>query len=300
MALANWMLAGSPRLEERNVTVDGHRMHCLMTGSGPDLVLLHGLLGSAEAWMPVLGQLGRVSRIHAVDSLGIGGSERVPGLDAGLSAQADRVALFMQASGLRGVDVAGTSHGGAVAMMLAARYPELVRCLVLHAPANPFSNASDHLVAFYRSPLGRWFARQVPNLPIKLQELALGRMYGDAKLMERRVLDLYMNTLRIPGTVDHVMRIVNGWHEDMRVLSSVLDAIRDIPMLLLWGTRDRAVTLSSGRLLQEKFCHAEMALLQGVGHMPYEEAPGPFAEAVNRFLRGQKRAVRRGLQLVRN
>ena len=110
-------------------------------------------------------------------------------------------------------------------MMLAARHPDLVRSLVLHAPANPFSEVSDPLVHFYVSPLGRWFAHQVPNLPEKLQELALGRMYGNSKLMEHRVLSRYMSSLRVPGTVDHVLNILSRWFEDMRI--AVIDGSLD-------------------------------------------------------------------------
>src|ERR1700760_583851 len=178
MALANWMLlADKPQYEEISVLIDGHRMTGLKAGSGPALVLTHGLLGSADAWSPCFERLGRQSTVYAVDTLGIGRSERVAGLDAGLAAQADRLAAFLVGAGISKADIAGTSHGGAVTMMMAARHPELVRSLVLHAPANPFSLVGDSLVNFYRSPLGHWFANQVPNLPLKLQELALGRMY---------------------------------------------------------------------------------------------------------------------------
>ena len=78
MALASWMLlADEPQLEEILVKVNGHEMHCLKTGKGPELVLLHGLLGSADAWYPCLSRLGQDSSVYAVDSLGIGRSERV-------------------------------------------------------------------------------------------------------------------------------------------------------------------------------------------------------------------------------
>jgi pimeloyl-ACP methyl ester carboxylesterase len=301
MALANWMLlADGPQLEEKSVAIQGHRMRCLVTGHGPELVLLHGLLGSAEAWYPCLSRLGEGSRVYAVDSLGIGRSDRVSGLDASLSAQADRLAQFMQASGIEQADIAGTSHGGAVAMMLAARNPGLVRSLVLHAPANPFSTLGDHMVRFYCSPLGRWFAQQVPNLPEKLQELALGRMYGNAKLIDRNVLDRYMSSLRVPGTVAHVLNILDHWFDDMRELESILDTLQGFPILLLWGTRDRAVSMESGRRLEKMLPLSEMVVIPGVGHLPYEESPQVFADAVNSFLHKLDRGeVRRGPQLVR-
>ncbi len=302
MALASWMLlADDPQLEEMSVPVRGHRMQCLTTGQGPSLVLVHGLLGSADAWYPCLSRLGQNSRVYAVDSLGIGRSERVEGLDASLSAQADRMAEFLAGAGISRADVLGTSHGGSMAMMLAARHPERVRSLILHAPANPFSAVSDPLVHFYRTPLGHWFAQQVPSLPEKLQELALGRMYGNSKLVRHEVLDRYMSSLRVPGTVQHVLGILDHWFEDMRELATAIEALRELPVLLLWGTRDRAVSLDSGRRLNERLSQAEMVILPGVGHLPYEEAPMAFADAVNSFLRKTDRGeTRRGPQLVRS
>ena len=302
MALASWiLLADDPKVEEISVSIEGHRMLALKTGNGPSLVLLHGLLGSADGWHPCFSRLGGQSTLYAVDSLGIGRSDRVEGLDEGLSAHADRIAMFMTEAGIRKADILGTSHGGAVAMMLAARHPQRVRSLLLHAPANPFSTVSDPLVHFYRSPLGHWFAQQVPYLPEKLQELALGRMYGNSKLACHEVLDRYMSSLRVPGTVEHVLNILNRWFEDMRELKDALEALRETPVLLLWGTRDRAVSIESGRQLEKMLNRVEMATMPGVGHLPYDEAPTAFSDLINSFLRKLNRAEPRpGPQLVRS
>ena len=301
MALASWMLlADGPQLEEKSVFIDGHRMHCLTTGSGPKIVLVHGLLGSAEAWYPCLGRLGEQSKVYAVDALGIGRSDRVAGLDVSLSAQADRLAQFMQSAGIDRADLVGTSHGGAVAMMLATRHPQIVRSLVLHAPANPFSNITDPLVHFYCSSLGRWFAHQVPNLPEKLQELALGRMYGDAKLMDRKGLERYTSSLRIPGTIEHVLNMLHRWFEDMAELRLVLESLRGLPTRLLWGTRDRAVSIESGQLLEKTLQCEAAIMIPNVGHLPYEESPVVFSEIVNSFLHSLDRGdTRKGPHLVR-
>ncbi len=302
MALASWMLlADEPQPEEILVKVNGHGMHCLKIGKGPELVLLHGLLGSADAWSPCLSRLGQSSSVYAVDSLGIGRSDRVSGLNASLAAHADRLANFLTGAGIDCADVVGTSHGGAVAMMLAARHPERVRSLVLHAPANPFSLLGDPLVHFYRTPLGRWFANQVLNLPEKLQELALGRMYGNNKVVRHEALERYMSSLRVPGTVRHLMNIIDCWFEDMRQLGAVLDRLCEVPTLLVWGTHDRAVSLESGRQLEKMLHRSELVILPGVGHLPHDEAPMAFADAVSGFLsKIDRRETRPGPQLVRS
>lgn len=299
MALATWMLAdGTP--EGKDIWVDHHRTHYLVMGNGPTLLLIHGLLGSAEAWLPCLPRLADESTVYAIDTLGIGYSERVPHLNAGLVAQADRIARFMEEARIPCADITGTSHGGAIALMLAARHPEHVRSLILHAPANPFSNIADPLLHFYRTPLGRWFAHQLPILPEALQELALGRMYGNNHPVRDEVLEMYMRSLRVPGTIDHVLDILDRWFDDMREMKSALAQIKNIPVLLIWGTRDRAVSLASGQVLKKKLQNAEMVVIPGVGHLPFEETPGLFAETVNSFLRKQKRGESHlGPQLVR-
>jgi pimeloyl-ACP methyl ester carboxylesterase len=286
MALVQWLSTTPPdfRVEDASVPVQGHAMHYLRAGTGPDLILLHGLLGTAAGWTDCLEILAANSTVYALDSLGIGQSERVPNLDCRLEAFAERISLFMDRMGIKTADFLATSHGGAVALMLAALYPERVRSLVLHAPANPFSKIADPLIRFYGTRLGKWFAHQIPTLPKSMQSLALGRMYGDAALVRRDTLENYIRSLAVPGTVTHVLRIIDSWAQDMKHLAKALPQIPSLPLLLLWGNRDRAVSLDSGYTLAKLLGDAEMIILPDAGHLPYEEDPVMFTRAVNRFL----------------
>jgi len=297
MALGRWMLDGSGRIqiEKHWVQVDGHRMHCLKAGLGPDLILLHGLLGTASAWDPAIPRLAEESTVYAVDALGIGESDRVPGLDATLEAQAGRLVVFMDQSGIRSADFLATSHGGAVALTLAARYPGRVKNLVLHAPANPYSQLGDPLINFYLSGLGMWFAHHVATLPQPMQALALGRMYGDPNQLRDGSLGKYIGSLRVPGTVDYVLSILNTWVADMTKLKTELEHVRQFPTLLLWGDRDRAVSMESGQELRRCFDRVEFQVLPGAGHLPYEECPETLSRLVNSFLSKTREA---GPQLV--
>jgi pimeloyl-ACP methyl ester carboxylesterase len=290
MSLDNWMTAlGEPQPTEEFVSVQGARMRCLVTGSGPSLLLLHGLLGTADAWGPATQRLAAHSTVYAPDALGIGGSDRVPKLDVSLTATADRLIELMDAKNIGQADIVGTSHGGSVALMLAARYPERVRSLVLHAPANPFSDIADPLIHFYRTGLGRWFASRLPTVPASVQSLALGRMYGDASRVSHGSLERYIASLRISGTVSYVLNILDRWELDMAVLQATLPAVRRVPALLLWGDRDRAVSLRSGERLVEYFDRAALVVIPGAGHLPHEEVPVAFAGAINGFLGGLNR-----------
>src|SRR3984957_6874148 len=299
MALGRWMLDafGRIQIEKHSVPVDGHAMHYLKAGAGPELILVHGLLGTASTWEPAIPDLAAESTVYAADALGIGESERVPGIDPSLEAQAGRLIAFMDESGIRSADFLATSHGGAVALTLAAKYPGRVRTLMLHAPANPFSRLCDPLINFYLSGLGTWFAHRVGALPEPMQALALGRMYGDPTQLREGSLGKYIGSLRVPGTVDYVLSMLRNWFDDMAKLEAALEHVRPFPALLLWGDRDRAVSLASARDLQRCFDRVEFELLPGTGHLPYEECPELLTRLVNSFLARMRES---GPQLVRN
>src|SRR4029077_18888769 len=110
----------SPPAEECFAQVDGARMRYLRAGSGPPLVLLHGLMGYSFSWRFVLPVLSEYANVYAVDMLGTGFSDRPAGLDCRLRANARRVLGFLDAVGIRSFDLLGTSYGGALAMMAAA------------------------------------------------------------------------------------------------------------------------------------------------------------------------------------
>jgi pimeloyl-ACP methyl ester carboxylesterase len=301
MALARWMLDsfGQIQINKHWVQVLGHQMYCLQAGSGPELILLHGLLGTASTWELTIPRLAEESTVYAVDALGIGESERVPGIDARLEAQADRLIDFMDESNIGAADFLATSHGGAVALTLSAKYPHRVRNLLLHAPANPFSDLTDSLINFYLSGLGTWFAHRIATLPASMQSLALGRMYGDPTQILDGAAAKYFDSLRVPGTVDHVLNMLRTWFDDMARLERALAHVRQIPALLLWGDRDRAVSLDSARILRQCFDRVEFEILPGTGHLPYEECPEALTRLVNSFLI-RMRQSETGPQLVPN
>jgi pimeloyl-ACP methyl ester carboxylesterase len=272
------------RIEGEYVSVNGVRLHYHRAGSGRPLLLLHGLVGSAGNWRQNIGFLARHATVYAVDLLNMGQSERVQGLDASLEATADRVAACMDTLRLDEADVAGHSHGGAVAMMLAARHPERVRRLILFAPANPYCDLGRQLIGFYQTPVGVWLARQIPWLPRMLKKTALSRMYGDPGRVPEDALEGYTAGLRVPGTIEHVLNVIRGWYADMGQLREVLTDLAEKPTLLIWGDRDRAVCLDSARELQRTLRRSRLVVLPGVGHIPFEEMPEACNDAMRDWL----------------
>lgn len=273
-------------VEDRFTDVAGARVHYQFAGAGQPLLLLHGLVGSGRNWRQNIGFLSRYASVYAIDLFNMGESQRIPGLDASLEATADRIVAMMDVLGLGSADIAAHSHGGAIAMMLAARHPDRVRKLILFAPANPFCDAGRHLIRFYNTPAGAWTARRLPMLPRMLHATALGRMYGDPARVAAGTLETYTEGMRIPGTVDHVLRVVAGWYDDMRALRSELVNLAEKQALFIWGDRDRAVTLPSGERLQRMMPMSKLMVIPGVGHLPFAEMPDACNEAMAQWLAG--------------
>ncbi|WP_446744236.1 alpha/beta fold hydrolase [Silvibacterium acidisoli] len=258
---------------EQTVTVDGVSLHLQIAGSGSPLILLHGLIGSGQSWRQNIEFLAGGARVYAVDLFNMGKSERVIGLDASLQATADRLIMLMDELGLDSADIAAHSHGGAIAMMLAARHPDRVRKLILFAPANPFCRARYPVIRFFQTRFGLWLGRRVPKLPRAIHEKALARMYGDPSKVTEGTLETYTEGLDIPGTMDHVLEILGSWFEDMRQLKVELSRLAQKPALLIWGDLDRAVNLASGQSLSSVLTRSELLVLPGAGHLPFEEMP---------------------------
>src|SRR5258707_3940098 len=120
---------GTYSIEDHWITLDGARMRYLRSGSGPALLLLHGLLGYSFSWRYTIPVLAKQATVHAVDMLGVGFSDRPANLDCCLHAAAERLLLFLDSVSVESCDLLGTSYGGAVAMMAAALAPDRFRRL---------------------------------------------------------------------------------------------------------------------------------------------------------------------------
>src|SRR5580692_8388090 len=146
-------------VEECWMELDGARMRYLRAGSGPALILLHGLLGYSFSWRFTMPALAPYATVYAPDMMGAGFSDRPAGLDHSMRGCASRLLRFVEGLGITEFDLLGTSHGGAVAMMAAAQCLEpssrlSMRRLILVAPVNPYSGHGRRLAPFVGSPVG--------------------------------------------------------------------------------------------------------------------------------------------------
>jgi pimeloyl-ACP methyl ester carboxylesterase len=272
--------------------LDGYRMRYLRCGSGPPLLLLHGLLGYSFSWRFALPVLAEKATVYAVDMPGAGFSDRPPNATGSFRAHAERLLRFLDNVGVDSCDLLGTSHGGAIAMRAAALAPKRVRSLILVAPVNPWSAHGRRLAPFLSSaPISWLLLRCEPGLGI-IHDTLLRRLYGDPRLIPPGTLAGYSAAFRIPGTLNYGLGVVRSWNRDLTDLESALPRIASIPTLILWGSKDTAVSPDSAERLRKVFRHCEVETFDGVGHLPYEEVPERFNSSVMAFLSRTSREAR--------
>jgi len=262
-------------MEERWASVAGARLRYLAGGGGPSLVLIHGIAASSFSFRLNCSELSKHFRLFVPDLLNVGYSDRVAELDGSLHATAGRLLEFLDQAGIGTADILGSSHGGALVMELAALAPTRFRRMILVSPANPFANRYDRVLKFYLGNAGGMFMRLVPFLPGRLWDYGIGRMYGDPARMTKGTGIGHAHPLRIPGTMPYLLSSLRTFSDDIEGLRPKLPAIARIPTLLMWGDRDPVVEFQSAHPLQQAL-EADLIVLPGVGHLPYEETPAEF------------------------
>ena len=256
----------------------------------PPVVFVHGLMGYSFSWRHNLDFFARHRDVYAVDLLGIGHSDRpAPGAaDFSLAAAASRLLDFMRTLGHSQIDLVGTSHGGAVAMLAAsqdrASPAPLIRRLVLVAPAHPFMTDARLRLALFSTSVGRKLLHGLSFFGSAVSGQAMGRMYADPSRITPETRAGYALNLDDPRSYDYALEVVRTWRQDMQQLQAALPSIAMIPVLLLWGAEDQAVSPDSGLLLRRCFSNAEYVVLPHAGHLPYEEVPEEFNRRVLQFL----------------
>jgi pimeloyl-ACP methyl ester carboxylesterase len=280
--------AAKPLWEEHWVALADGRMRYLQAGSGRALILVHGLMGYSFSWRFALPELAAHATVYAIDNLGAGLSVARDGMDCSMRASAERVLQFVDALGITDFDLLGTSHGGAVAMMAAAlcaeRHDLRLKRLVLVAPVNPWSRHGRWLAPFVGCGLGAFLFRNTIERWRSLDYLWLRRLFGDGSKIPPDSLEGYRRPVRENHGFRHAQRIVRGWTADLAGLQQALPKIRNYPTLLMWGTRDRAVSFRSAETLCQSFRDCRLVAFEGVGHLPYEEAPQEFNRTLIEFL----------------
>ena len=289
-----------PVIEEHRIALAGSSMRYLKCGSGPALILVHGLMGYSFSWRFAMPALAPYRTVYAVDNLGLGLSVAPEDLDCRLRATAERLMQFADAVGIEDFDLLGTSHGGGVAIMTAAlcveRHDPRLKRLILVAPMNPWSPHGKRLAPFLGSPFGALLFRSTIERWRRPDYLWLRRLFGDGSKIPPDSLAGYRLPVLQNHAFRHAARIVKNWTTDLAELERALPTIRDYPTLLIWGTRDRAVAFISAEPVRRNFSNARLVAFEGVGHLPYEEAASEFSRVLIEFLTEESRCQMPGLR----
>ena len=270
--------------EKLAATIDGQQLHYLRVGSGRPLLLLHGFLGGSFCWRFNLEALSRQHTVFVPDLPGLGQSDAPRHLDCSMAAQALRVASLLEQLQLEQVDVVGCSWGGAIAMFLAAdNGREKVRSLVLAAPVNPWSSLGLGRIRFFNTRFGAALLRMAWPALRPVHRPALERLYGERSRVRAGTVEGYSSLAMRPGRVHNILNTLHSWEKDISVLSVAIPHIK-ARSLLIWGSRDSAVDLRSAVPLQQALPQCEIKLIEGAGHLSFEETPDDFNRLVLDFI----------------
>jgi 4,5:9,10-diseco-3-hydroxy-5,9,17-trioxoandrosta-1(10),2-diene-4-oate hydrolase len=272
-----------PGTTEHWASLSGHRVRYLRAGTGHPLLLLHGLLGYSFSWRFNFEALGALRQVFAPDLPGTGFSDRARVLDCSAEACARRMLQLMDAVGAEAFDLVGTSHGGGVAVMMAAIAPERVRKLVLVAPVNPWSKHGQWITRVLATPLARAAFKTAAPAFRGTNSYWLARMYGDPKRIAPGTLEGYMQPFMLNGIWDYGLNVVACWQSDLAKLGNAYARVKS-ETLLMWGDRDAAVFISSAPEIMKRIPQSRLETFAGVGHLPYEEVPQHFNDALETFL----------------
>ena len=279
----------------REVTSGGVTLHVRET-PGPDgipAVYVHGLGGSATNWTDLAALLGTRAAGTAVDLPGFGRSRPPAGFDFTPAAHADALLCFL-AGRNEPVHLLGNSLGGAVALSVAARRPELVRTLTLVSPAMPDRRPDPRRMSDVRIALA-----MVPG-PIGERARA-GLAAVDPRTRAEQVVRVcFGDPSRVPGhrideAADEIV-VRNGleWAREAGERSALamvaswwwgispwaVAARVTAPTLVVWGDRDRLVSPRLAARTVATIPRARLLMLPGVGHVAQIEAPDTVARAV--------------------
>jgi pimeloyl-ACP methyl ester carboxylesterase len=274
--------------ELKETMLHGHRVAYRSAGSGPVVVLVHGITSTSATWEQVMPYLATRFTVVAPDLLGHGQSAKPRG-DYSLGAYASGVRDLMVSLGHERATFVGHSLGGGVVMQLAYQFPE--RCerlvlvdsgglgrevnLLLRSATLPLSEvvlpllASGHILS-----AGRTVSRLVGRLGIRAGTDVAELAKGHASLADAEARAAFVHTLRT--IVEPGGQRVNA--------SDRLYLAQNIPFMLIWGERDSIIPVEHARAAHELVPSSRLEVFENAGHFPHVDDPQRFLDVLFEFL----------------
>jgi pimeloyl-ACP methyl ester carboxylesterase len=278
----------TPSLEFR--TIHGHRCAFRVAGSGPAIVLIHGIGSNSSTWNAVQARLAHRFTVIAPDLLGHGKSDK-PRTDSSVAAYANGLRDLLSVLGIDRVSVVGHSLGGGVAMQFAYQFPELVERLVLVATGGVTRDVSIALRLTSLSMVSEALA--VLRLPGAVPALRLvgrvGRLAAGSTGFGRdlpHVLQV-LAELREPGAsaaFSRTLRAVIDWRGQMITMLDRSYLAEPIPVQLIWGEQDSVIPVSHARLAHAAMPGSRLTIFDRCGHFPFHDDLDHFVDVVERFI----------------
>jgi pimeloyl-ACP methyl ester carboxylesterase len=276
----------APSLQFR--TIHGYRRAFRIAGSGPALLLIHGVGANSASWEPVHAKLAQRFTVIAPDLLGHGESDK-PHADYSLPAFANGMRDLLGALGIDRVTVVGHSYGGGVAMQFAYQYPQLVERAVLVSAGGVAKDVS-FVLRLAALPMASDALLRLPGAlaALRLFGRAVETVLGSTKfgrdaanivgvlknLQEPRALSAFARTLR--SVVDRRGQFV-----------TMLDRsylMQSIPVQVIWGEEDSVIPVDHAHIAHAALPGSSLAIFENAGHMPFRDYPDRFVEVVERFI----------------
>jgi EmrB/QacA subfamily drug resistance transporter len=281
----------APGVARNEMWLHGHRLVYRVAGTGPALLLVHGLFEDALTWRKVIPRLARTHTVIAPDLFGHGESDAPSGIDYySPSGHAGTLRDLLDVLGHDLVMVVGHSLGGGIALSFAYNYPARVHRMALISSGGLGREVHPLLRAL--SLPGAGLALRLLTMRATLGLLAaLARLATTvhAPTAARRIRALRFTLTNAGGRERRTallttVRAVIGHSGQRACVLDRLYLLRPVPTLVLWGTRDRMIPARHASAALASNPGAELALLDGTGHLPHLTRADVVAERLSSFI----------------
>jgi pimeloyl-ACP methyl ester carboxylesterase len=258
---------------QKEAVVFGQKIKYVEAGSGPVVVLLHGLGGNSANWAFNTPALAQKFRVVVPDQVGFGGSDK-PLVNYRIGTYVDFLDKFLSELKVERATLVGNSMGGWIAALYALRYPGKVDRLVL-ADSAGFAPPKDfdlHALAGL-NPSTRDEMKRLANL-----------VFFNPLFKSDAAIDVLLAQRLSAGDGYTIQRLVESIYRGDDMLDGKLSAIKQ-PVLLLWGREDGLTPLArEGERFKRELPAAQLIVFDQCGHVPQVEKAAEFNAAVLKFL----------------
>jgi pimeloyl-ACP methyl ester carboxylesterase len=278
----------TPSLQFR--TIHGYRRAFRIAGSGPAILLIHGIGDNSTTWATVQAKLAQRFTVIAVDLLGHGQSDK-PRADYSAAAYANGMRDLLSVLDIERVTVIGHSLGGGVAMQFAYQFPQLVERLVL-VGAGGVTKDVNIVLRMASLPMGSE-ALALLRLPLMLPAVQIaGRAFGvvfGSTGWGRNLPDVLRILADLPepmasSAFTRTLRAVVDWRGQLVTMLDRCYLTESIPVQIIWGTHDVVVPVSHARMAHAAMPGSRLEIFERSGHFPFHDDPDRFIEVVERFI----------------